>query len=306
MKKFVFVFLLLMASAWCADAQKSVSTDSDMKAFTALNVSDEFTVTLRKSDDYVLKTNIDERLDPFVVAYVKDGVLYLDIDRKKMTPELKKALRSNHGKAAVIEAEVLVPYLNVMEISGDVVVKSTDGFETDSFRLNASDKSVIENLEMVCRTAELNVSKSASVDLTVSASSLLNLKTSGSSKTFIRQNGDFLTVTSSGTSQIEAVVDVKSLEVNNSGMSNVTVVSGKAGDLKVDASGSSKFKAADVPVPSAYMIQSGSSKSIVWATDTLKVNLVGNSVLEFKENPYIDLEKIVSSTLTRYDGTSSK
>ena len=305
MKKLIFAFMLFVVSALYADAQKCVSTESDMKAFTALNVSDEYTVTLRKSDEYVLKTNIDERLDQFVVAYVRDGVLYLDIDRKKFTPELKKALRTSHGKAAVIEAEVLVPFLNVLEVNGDAVLKSASDFETDSFTLNASEKSVIENLGILCKSAEVSVSKSASVDLVISASSLLKLKTSGSSKTLIKQNGDSLAITSSGSSQIEAVVDVKTLEVNNSGMSNVTV-SGKAGGLKVDASGSAKFKAADVPVPSAYMIQSGSSKSIVYATDTLKVNLVGNSVLEFKENPYIDLEKIVSSTLTRYDGTSSK
>lgn len=306
MKKILYILLLSFIAAFPAYAQKTVSTETDMKFFSDLCVSDDFTVTLRKGDGYVLKTNIDERIDPFVIAYVKDGVLYLDIERKKFTPELKKALRATRTNAPVIEAEVSVPFIKSLEISGNVLIKGADDIETDSFKLKASEKASIANVEVTCRNAELNVSKSASVDVEINASSILQVSTAGTSKTYLKHKGDSLLLASTGSSVLEAMLDVKGLVVDNSGMSSVKIVSGKVGNLMVDASGSAKFNAVDVAVPSAYMVQSGSSRSIVNVTDTLKVNLVGNSTLEFKENPYIDLVKIVSSTLTRYDASSSK
>lgn len=306
MKRILYVLLLSLVAVFPTFAQQTVSTETDMKPFTDLSVSDDFAVTIRKGEGYVLKTNVDKRIDPFVIAYVKDGILYLDIERKKFTPELKKALRATRTNAPVIEAEVSVPFVKSLEISGNVLIKGSDAIETDSFVLNASEKSNIANVEVICNKAELNVSKSASVDVEINASSLLQVSTSGTSRTFIKHKGDSLSIASTGTSVLEAVVDVKGLVVDNSGMSSVKIVSGNVGGLMVDASGSAKFNAVDVAVPSAYMVQSGSSRSIVNVTDTLKVNLVGNSTLEFKENPYIDLVKIVSSTLTRYDATSSK
>ena len=159
-------------------------------------------------------------------------------------------------------------------------------------------------MEVICKTAEVKVSKGAEVDVEINASSDLSFSSAGTSKTFINVKANSLTLASSGSSTVEAVVDVEDMKVENSGMSNVKVVSGKTGSLQVDASGSAKFNSGDVVIPTAYMIQSGSSKSLVNVSDTLKVNLVGNSTLEFKDNPYIDLEKIVSSTLTRYSESS--
>lgn len=304
MKKMVLTVILSVIAALAADAQKSIFTESDMKAFSAVNISDEFVVTLKESEDYVLKTNIDERIDSYVAAYVKDGVLYLDIERKKFTPELKKALRNVHGKNPVIEAEIWAPFLKSVIISGNVAITGSDDIKTDSFELNASDKASVANMEVICKTAEVKVSKGAEVDVEINASSDLSFSSAGTSKTFINVKANSLTLASSGSSTVEAVVDVEDMKVDNSGMSNVKVVSGKTGSLMVNASGSAKFNSGDVVIPTAYMIQSGSSKSLVNVSDTLKVNLVGNSTLEFKDNPYIDLERIVSSTLTRYSESS--
>ena len=70
MKKMVLTVILSVIAAFAADAQKSIFTESDMKAFSAVNISDEFVVTLKESEDYVLKTNIDERIDSYVAASV--------------------------------------------------------------------------------------------------------------------------------------------------------------------------------------------------------------------------------------------
>lgn len=306
MKKLAAVLIFLSAAFFAADAQNSVAKEADMKYFTSLNISDEFSVVVKKGEEYKLRTNIDERLEPYIIAYVDGDVLYLDIDRKKFAPELKKALRVPSSKTLVIEAEVTVPFVNSLEISGNSEIRYTDSIETDDFALKVTDKAKVSNMQVVCRNAEVNISKGAAVNAGIKTLSVLKISSAGISKTYIKHIGDTLSIASTGSSLVEAEIDVKGLVVDNSGMSNVKIVSGNAGNMMVDASGSAKFNAADVCVPYAYMVQSGSSRSLVNVKDTLKVNLVGNSTLEFKENPYIDLEKIVSSTLARYDASSSK
>ena len=107
MKKMVLTVILSVIAAFAADAQKSIFTESDMKAFSAVNISDEFVVTLKESEDYVLKTNIDERIDSYVAAYVKDGVLYLDIEsaNNELKPESDVAY-SNYGRIRVSQWHV--------------------------------------------------------------------------------------------------------------------------------------------------------------------------------------------------------
>lgn len=306
MRKFVLAAILSLAASFASNAQKTVFTERAVGTFTGICVSDDFVVNLKTSDGCVLNTNIDERLDPYVSAYVNDGVLYLGLDRKQFPSDLKKALRSSQMKNPVIEAEISVPEFKSLEINDDALVKGNDGIETDSFVLTVAGKAVVENLKIVCRCADVKVSRSADVNIGINASSRLSLQTSGTSKTSLEFAGDSLYISSGGSSSVGAVVDASRIAVSNSGMSNVRIISGKAGGLDVNASGSAKLDAGGIAVPSAYMVQSGSSKSLVNVSDTLKVNLVGSSVLEFRNDPYIDLERIVSSTLIRSGETSSK
>ena len=76
--------------------------------------------------------------------------------------------------------------------------------------------------------------------------------------------------------------------------------------MAVSAVGSSKIDAEAVSVSKASMSQSGTSRCYVNVSDTLKVNLTGNSLLSFKEKPYIDVERIVGSTLIKADDTKRR
>jgi hypothetical protein len=306
MKRLVLTVILSVAAVFAAHAQKSLVNDSDMKAFTAVNVSDDFVVTFVEADAYQLRTTIDERLDPFVAAYVKDGVLYITLDRKSFPAELKKTLRVRGAADPVLEAEVRAPFLNSLEVTDNVIVKRTDEINSDYFNLMASGKSNVLKLNVNCRNANLHLSGKSSVDANVKASAQAVLETSGTSKAVIRHSGDSLKTVASGSSFIEVTADTGTLEFDNSGMSDLVVVGGNADELIMKTSGSAKVSMTDVKVSKAYAVQSGSSKCVVNVADTLKVNLTGHSSLQFKNNPYIDLEKIVSSSLTRYEESASK
>ena len=96
-------------------------------------------------------------------------------------------------------------------------------------------------------------------------------------------------------------MEVEKLNILTAGTSVTTLVSGNAGSMKASAAGASKIDAEAVSTPIADMIQAGTSKCYVNVTDTLRVNLTGSSMLTFKNKPYIDVERIVGSTLIKSD-----
>ena len=93
MKKLFIAVALAVITAIAANAQASLVQENDYESFSSVNISDDFIVKLNSSDKYSVKTISDERVAPFVSCYVKNGVLYVSLDRKSFTPELKKQLK---------------------------------------------------------------------------------------------------------------------------------------------------------------------------------------------------------------------
>lgn len=94
MKKLFIAIALAVITAMSANAQASLVQENDYESFSSVNISDDFIVKLNSSDKYSVKTISDERISPFVTCYVKNGVLYVSLDRKSFTPELRKQLKA--------------------------------------------------------------------------------------------------------------------------------------------------------------------------------------------------------------------
>ena len=93
MGKIHMLSVLLLFLGLSAFAQPNLVQHKEYESFKTVNVSDKFTVRLRSAPDYSVKITSDERISPYVQAYVKNGTLYLVLDEKNYTPELKKQLR---------------------------------------------------------------------------------------------------------------------------------------------------------------------------------------------------------------------
>ena len=109
MKKLFFALALAVMTAIAANAQASLVQENDYESFSSVNISDDFIVKLNSSDKYSVKTISDERVAPFVSCYVKNGVLYVSLDRKSFTPELKKQLKTKGAAKPVLEVAVYFP-----------------------------------------------------------------------------------------------------------------------------------------------------------------------------------------------------
>lgn len=300
------ILTLAFAFMFTAIAQDTSIHEIEYESFTSVKVSDDFIVRLATSDRYKVKTMVDERLDQHVKAYVQKGTLYVTLDRKNFSSDLKKALRVKGAPAPKLEVEVAFPSIKLIELSDNTILNRSDVLYAEEFTLNASDKARVDKIYVDCNTAEINLAKNAYADVEVKADDMLYVLTSNSSKAVVRQTGKGMKIDAAGSSTVNAIIEVEKIDVLTAGLSSATLLTGKAEDMSVSAVGSSKIDAEAVSISKAAMVQSGTAKCFVNVTDTLKVNLTGSSMLTFKNKPYIDVERIVGSTLIKADDPRRK
>jgi len=301
MKKIIMSLISALALMMVANAQKPVVHILEYESFNNVKVSDDFIVKLVSADKYMVRTTVDGRIESYVKAYVQNGTLYISLDRKSFPSDIKKALRVKGAPAPILEVEISFPSLESMEMGGNSILHRSDVLYTESFKLTVNDKARVDKIYIDCNTAEVILSKNAYADVETRASEMLYVIASNSSKAVVKQAGKNLKIDAAGSSEVSAIAEVDHINVLTSSMSSVILSPGTADSMTVSAVGSSKIDAEAVSVSKASMSQSGTSRCYVNVSDTLKVNLTGNSLLSFKEKPYIDVERIVSSTLIKAD-----
>jgi len=301
MKKVFMSMIFALALLFIANAQKPVVHILEYESFTNVKVSDNFIVKLVSSDKYMVRTTIDGRLENYVKAYVLNGTLYITLERKSFPSDLKKALRVKGAPAPVMEVEISFPSIEALELEGNAILHRSDVLYSDTFKLMVNDKARVDKIYLDCNTAEVILAKNAYADVESRAAELLYVITSNASKAVVKQAGKEIKIDAAGTSNVTAIAEVDHINILSSSMASVALSPGMADSMTVSAIGSSKIDAEALSVSKASMVQSGTSKCYVNVKDTLKVNLSGNTLLTFKEKPYIDVDRIVGSTLIKAD-----
>ena len=305
MKKSIFAALAAILVSVCAFAQPLVVQDKDFEKFTKINVEDNFVVKFIKSDRYSVTLKTDERIAAHVQAYVKNSTLYLILDEKGYSPELKKQLRQKGASAPVLEAEVYMPMINSVVLKDKAVIAACDRFETETFTMTVSDNALVSYFDVTCSKGELNVSKNAQATGTVSVTSKMYVNASNSAQVSLTQNGGNAFVSQGNSAYVDFKATLNTLEIESSGGSE-SHMSGTASLLKVTGAGLSRVDAELLEAKDGDIVLSGSAKSHVNVTDHLKVNLVGGSMLTFKRTPVFEIDRVVNSTLIKADDAKRK
>ena len=301
-------FFVIFAILFCGitlSAQPLLVQDKTYEKFNTISVEDYFVLKFFKSDSYALKLKTDERIAAHVQAYVKNGTLYLILDEKGYSPELKKQLRQKGAAAPVLEAEVYMPEITSVVLKNKAVITHCDNFNTETFTLTCSDHSLVSQLNVDCSTAEFNVSKNAQVTAALNVSSKLYLNTANSTQVSLSQTGGALFINQGNSSYVDVKATVNSLEVDASGSSE-SQISGVATALRIVGSGLTRVNTELLEVPEGEVVLTGSAKTHVNVSDRLKVNLTGGSMLTFKRSPRFIIERVVNSTLIKADDTKRK
>lgn len=305
MKKFIFAIALAVMTAFAANAQASLVQESNYESFNAVNIADDFVVKMYAAHKYSVKTIVDERIAPFVESYVKNGALYVYVNRKGFSPELKKQLKLKGAPAPVLEVEIYCPSVNSLTLSENACLQLADPIATPNFTLTVGNKAKVNKINLDCETAEIVVQKNGYANVDVNTSKTLYVTTENSSQAIVKHFGNAISLVSSGSSVQNIDTEVVNINVDVSGGSNIEV-GGTASELKVKGIGTSRLTAEKLQADKASVEQSGSSKCHVNVNGPLTVNLTGGAMLTFMGKPEIEVDRIVNSTLIKHDDPRRK
>ncbi len=305
MRQFLLIAFVSVFSCMIASAQPEKTIKKDFERFSTINVQDKFVVKFKHSEKYSVHITSDERIAAHVQAYEKNGTLFLILDEKEYTKELKKELKKKGAAEPKLEATVYMPTIKSLVFSDKATLAQCDMFDTDDFTLTATNNAEIHHLKINCRTAEIEMSKNAELNAEFRVIGKLNLTASNSSNIELKQKGGVSTIEMNNSAKLEMRGDIQEMKIT-SASSSESHIAGKADDLTVKASGSSRTDTELLEVSKAMITQEGSSKCHVNVLDKMFVNLTDGSMLTFKNKPDIIIDRIVNSTLIRHDDPKRK
>lgn len=305
MKKIILSIVAALLFGASALAQPLLVQDKDYEKFTKISVEDNFVLRFIKSDRYSVTLKTDERIAAHVQAYVKNGTLYLAVDQKGYSSELKKELKKKGAAAPVLEADVYMPTVSSVVMKDKAVLASCDRFEIETFTMTVTDQVLVSYLDVACSTGEINVSKNAQVTGSAVVTSKMYLNVSNSGQATLTQRGGNAFVSHSNSAYVDYKANLNMIEIEAVGGSE-SHISGSSSLLKVTGSGLSMVDSELLESQDGSVILSGSAKCYVNVTDHLKVNLTGGSKLTFQRNPTFEIDRVVGSTLVRADDVKRK
>ena len=300
-----------------AQSQPMKEVTRECPEFTAINVANDFDVTLCQGNEYLLTLTVDEPLSPYVYAEVKGKILTISYDEKNIPKEIKQQYKKEK-LTPIFRVVITMPILESVTISNNVVLNSTSPFECpDKFELTATDKAQVKMLTVSSRSASLVFLKESKAVLNMNAVYAVELTTEDKADIRITSNCDELVVNSIGSSKVAAtntsyklnvaakgspMVSVSgsctSAIVNAEGSSKVTV-SGKGSSLSLKAAKNSTVDAYGLEVENAIIEMTGSAVVNINASDTVELSVTGGK-LTFGGSPLFKIGKISKASVTPY------
>ena len=316
-----FATLLLVApqraAAQSLSAQLS-DKDIPVSEFNAINVSDDFEVTVSRGA-YGVRLTVDKQLSPYVEVYVRSKTLYLTYDEKSVPKDIKKLYKGKGSLTPVFRVTVYMPELQSVSLSDNAVLTTVEEFNANDFELTAVGKSQVKNLSVNAVSGKIVMKKNAVATvalktdrgLEVSTDNNANLKLSFTGKELaLNAEGSSVVVAdggpcpkmnlaTSGSSQVSVNAESDKLDITTEGSSKLTLT-GKATEMKVKGSRSSTVDAFAMPLETVEANLSNSSSVTVTVSKKIYANLVGGSSLYYSGTPVFEIEKIVKSTLAPF------
>ena len=291
--------------------------DIAVTEFNAINVSDDFEVTLTRGA-YGAHLTVDKELAPYVEVYVRSRTLFINFDEKSVPRDLRKLYRGRSGLTATFRVIVYTPDVKSITLSDYAILTGTEEFVSTDFELAAAGKSQVKNLSVTAATAKVSLKKNAAANLVLRADRSIEVATDNNSTLDLSYDAETLTLYSGGSSIISADGPCVTMNLTTTGSSQVKVSSetevvnvsaegnslltlnGKAYDMKVQGARNASVDALAMPLETVDANLANNSSVLVDASKSIHVNLVGGSALYYTGNPLIEIEKIIKSTLAPY------
>lgn len=304
MRRLIICIMLSVVAALTLSAQQNVVLDRDMDNFSTISIGEKFTFKIKHAPTYSVRIISDERIIDYVHPKVRNGIFTISLDEKKYPSELKKELKSQ-DMTPFLEIEIYAPTVKILEIQGKAHLVETDKINAENFNLNVSGGAKVSDLYLDCVAADLYFQGNSTSCVSIDADDKVSMCMENSSVANIVQHNGKAVVEIQGSSNLVLEVDLVDLEVKSSGSADA-IISGVASMIEVEAAANSVIDAETLDVKEGNFVQTGSSECHVNVAERMSVNLIGGSTMTYKRKPVIEVERIINSTLIKYDDPKRK
>lgn len=289
---------LLPFSAGQAPAQVR-QKDFDLERFNSIVIGGDFDVTIEEGKDYRVSVTMDRQFKDCLVCAVNGNVLTLTIDEKKLIKDINKFIKSVGNDKPSFSATIFVPEsIGQISLKDQAVLKCDKVIKSESIKINVSDNAVLKSATVESRFASINTDMKGSASV-IAESEGITVTASGTSNLNLTQNCKTSDITASGFCNIVLDGEVDNLTLNAKGTTRTTV-NGKADAAGFNLSGACFVNAHELELNDAAVRMNGLCSLSESASKTLSVDLQAGSSLTFDNHPAISVVGIKLSTVKRY------
>lgn len=301
MKRFVTVIAAMVLAATVLmgadNSGKYLTKSFDFKNFSGIEAGGLVNVNVVKSDVYKVNLKVPDILEPYLRVKVQGDELKIGLEN--VPSKISRKIGDMR-----IEANVSMPVLRSLELSGVAQFRSDDEFEIPDrgFKLETEGASRVNKLIVNARDIDAEIQGASYVSLD-GVFDTAEVDMSGASKALLGVSAGKIAIDLSGASKptLRGEFDEISLEISGASEFNWT---GSARKMRVEVSGASKVRASGCPVNEVFLEASGAAKCDVNALDYLSIDASGASAVHYvaHEGLKIDLVSVsraASVTKTR-------
>ena len=214
MQRIAAFFVLSLLAVSSAFAQKQIAVEHSYAGFSSVQAGSFFEISFIPSDEYRVRIVTDSMIENYILAYAKEGTLYLDVDEKAMPSDVRRIFKAKNPVLAIPHVEIYSPAPRSVSITGNSVIVA------DSFSLALSKTAAVKKLDVRAGKVMLDLDNRSQAYMSVEAESL--------------------NVQSSHNTMAELRIDVRNLAVYADGFASVELF-GNAVKMTVSTEGSSKI-----------------------------------------------------------------
>ena len=270
--------IALSTAAWAQAPQMQEEKSYPVTGFESVTVGSHFEATLQEGRCNV-KVNADKALLPYVQVYVREGVLYIDLDEKSIPSDVKKIYRGKNAPVPVVSAIVTLPSAKILTACESALLKSNGSVFADSILVCIEDKATVRDFKLEAEKATVTLTKSAQAYFSLESPDA-TLICEGGSRCEVAFKGALLKADLNGTSRC--------------------AVTGEAESFSFQSKRFAKLDALQLTAPRIKADMKGASEACIQADGSLSVHLTGGSELYYTGFPTIQVDEIIHSTFAPY------
>ena len=222
MQRIAAFFVLSLLAVSSAFAQKQIAVEHSYAGFSSVQAGSFFEISFIPSDEYRVRIVTDSMIENYILAYAKEGTLYLDVDEKAMPSDVRRIFKAKNPVLAIPHVEIYSPAPRSVSITGNSVIDCDSVLVADSFSLALSKTAAVKKLDVRAGKVMLDLDNRSQAYMSVEAESL-NVQSSHNTRAELRIDVRNLAVYADGFASVELFGNAVKMTVSTEGSSKISL-----------------------------------------------------------------------------------